>query len=198
MTRSFIRAAIAQGVFRPGERIDPVLIGSTLGVSRMPIRVSLRLLEGEGLLTFHPYKGAIVAPMGVREVGEIYELRVLLESHLLENAMRELDARVLDGLNAIAADAESTDDRRLRLDRCDDFYRTLYAHAGRPRALARVTQLRRIVGRHLQVQCVEDRPVHLGLLPLLEAGDRPAARDWLSTHLTQVAVRIQRVVGDEH
>lgn len=197
MTRTFIRAAITQGVFRPGERIDLALVGSTLGVSRMPIRVSLRLLEGEGLLTIHPYKGAVVAALGVREVEEIYELRVLLESYLLENAMSRLEPKTLDGLRAIAADAEGTSDLRLRLDRCNDFYTALYTRAGRPRALARVLHLRRTVGRHLQVQCVEDRPVHLGLLPLLEAGDPEGARAWLSAHLTGVSARLQKVVGDD-
>jgi DNA-binding GntR family transcriptional regulator len=197
MTQSFIRAAITQGLFRPGERIDLALVGSTLGVSRMPIRVSLRLLEGEGLLTIHPYRGAVVTALGVREIEGIYELRVLLESYLLENAMRGLDPPILDGLRAIAADAEDTDDPRRRLDRCHDFYTALYARADRPRALARVTHLRRTVGRHLQVQCVEDRPVHLGLLPLLEAGDPEGARAWLATHLTGVSSRLQKVVGND-
>ncbi len=48
MTESFIREAILQGVLRPGDRLQQDEIAAVLGVSRMPVRASLRQLEAEG------------------------------------------------------------------------------------------------------------------------------------------------------
>ena len=56
MTESFIRQAILRGVFRPGERVPQDEIAAALGVSRMPVRASLRPLEAEGLLDIRPQR----------------------------------------------------------------------------------------------------------------------------------------------
>ena len=42
MAQSFIREAIHQGIFPPGHRLNLDGIAATLGVSRMPVRASLR------------------------------------------------------------------------------------------------------------------------------------------------------------
>src|SRR4051812_28511643 len=71
MTESFIRQAILRGVFRPGERVPQDEIAAALGVSRMPVRASLRPLEAEGLLDIRPHRGAIVASLRREEITEL-------------------------------------------------------------------------------------------------------------------------------
>src|SRR3954463_2354238 len=91
MTQSFIREAIMQGVFRPGQRLNLDTIAESLGVSRMPVRARLRQLENDGLVQRHHCRGVTVSVLRADEIAEIYELRILLESYLLKLAIAALD-----------------------------------------------------------------------------------------------------------
>lgn len=194
MTQSFIREAIVQGAFPPGQRLNLDRIAATLGVSRMPVRAGLRQLESEGLLTIHPYRGATVSVLTAAEIAEIYELRILLESHLLELVITNLDDDALDALQSEMNDLKASDAHGSRVDKRQAFYETLYARANRPRALAQVNQLRSAVGRYLLLQRVEEGLVHEELLHFLRAQDVEGAKRWLSTHLSRVSVRLQELV----
>ncbi len=196
MTQSFIREAIIQGVFPPGQRLNLDAIAATLGVSRMPVRASLRQLESEGLLKIHAYRGATVSVLTPEEIAEVYELRVLLELYLLEHAMGNLDDELLDELQLIVNDLEASDELSVRLDKRRFFYETLYARAGRPRALAQVNQLRSAVGRYLLLQRVEPGPVHFELLDHLRARDIDAAKEWVSSHLQRVSATQEQIVRE--
>src|ERR1700754_1576784 len=136
MTRAFIREAITQGIFRPGQRLNLDTIAGSLGVSRMPVRASLRQLENEGLVEIHPYRGATVSVLRPDEIAEIYELRILLESHLLTLAIESVDDEFVQRLEAIVHDLEDAEELSERLDRRYQFYEVLYQRANRPRALA--------------------------------------------------------------
>lgn len=196
MTQSFIREAILQGAFPPGQRLNLDGIAATLGVSRMPVRASLRQLEGEGLLRIHPHRGATVSVLRAKEIAEIYELRVVLECYLLEHAIEHLNDEVLAALRETAEALEGTHDLAQRLDLRKRFYERLYALADRPRALAQAKHLRASVGRYLLLRRVDERGGHPGLLAHLEAGDLAAGRAWLRTHLMHISAELQQMVGD--
>ncbi|OAN37508.1 GntR family transcriptional regulator [Mycolicibacterium iranicum] len=78
MTQSFIREAIMQGTFAPGQRLNMDVIAESLGVSRTPVRTGRRQPEREGLVEINPRPGVIVSVLNTDEIAEIYELRVLL------------------------------------------------------------------------------------------------------------------------
>lgn len=69
-TQAFLREAISQGVFAPGERFSQDAIASALGVSRMPVRTSIKQLEKEGLLEAMS-RGVIVSVLTPAEAAEI-------------------------------------------------------------------------------------------------------------------------------
>lgn len=197
MTQSFIREAILQGAFPPGQRLNLDAIAATLGVSRMPVRASLRQLEGEGLLRIHPHRGATVSVLRAKEIAEIYELRILLECYLLERAMDNLDAPALDALQVTVDELESSDQLASRLEKRRAFYRALYERADRPRALSQVNNLRGSVGRYLLLQRVDEHPGHEALLKHLRNRDVEAAKSWLSAHLAHVSQNLQQLVSAE-
>ena len=196
MAQSFIREAIHQGVFPPGQRLNLDRIAATLGVSRMPIRASLRQLEGEGLLRVHAHRGATVAVLSPQEIAEIYELRILLEGYLLERALARLDDSVLAQLEGMVAELEaaSNEDLGLSLEKRRAFYQLLYEQADRPRALNQVNQLRGSVGRYLLLQRVVEHHGHEEFLGFLRARDTKLATEWLTHHLEQVSQRLQELV----
>ena len=81
-----LRRRILSGELAEGQGIRQEAIAQELGVSRLPVREALVLLEVQGLVTNVKYKGAVVASLSSDEIAEIYALRGLLESFLLENA----------------------------------------------------------------------------------------------------------------
>lgn len=194
MTQSFIREAIIQGAFPPGQRLNLDAIAATLGVSRMPVRASLRQLESEGLLKIHAYRGATVSVLGAKEIAEIYELRIVLESYLLEHAMDNIDDELLEKLRVIVDDLEASTELGDWLDKRSAFYQALYERADRPRALAQVNHLRGAVGRYLLLQRVGEHPVHEEFFEYLAGRDLDKAEAWLAAHLERVSARLQGMV----
>ncbi len=65
-----------------------VELSDRLGVSHIPVREALRRLEGEGLVVLRRGRAATVAPLSVRDLEEVLELRALVESDTLARAVR--------------------------------------------------------------------------------------------------------------
>ena len=95
--------AIAGGVLEPGQRLIETEIAAALGVSRMPLREALKLLEAQGILTVTPRRGAAIVPFDPGRVQQICEARLALERLALRDAAPILRAEpdataALDGL----------------------------------------------------------------------------------------------------
>ena len=74
-----LRDALRSGVLKPGDRIIEASIADQLSISRTPVRDAIRRLESEGLLDYEPRAGLIVTKLDRRAVGELYEMREVLE-----------------------------------------------------------------------------------------------------------------------
>lgn len=81
-----IRAAIAEGRFRPGVRLVEQRLAEEFEVSRTPVREAIRLLEAEGLVVTSPNRGAMVRELSLDDVRDSYELRARLESYAAARA----------------------------------------------------------------------------------------------------------------
>jgi DNA-binding GntR family transcriptional regulator len=75
---SAIAADIVAGRHAPGERLVEARLVAAYGVSHGPVRDALRVLQASGLVQIHPYRGAQVTTLSVREVQEIYQVRAAL------------------------------------------------------------------------------------------------------------------------
>ena len=69
-----VQKQIVSGELRPGERIAEAHITRELGVSRGPVRESMRLLSRRHLVELLPRKGARVSDFGVDDVNSLYDL----------------------------------------------------------------------------------------------------------------------------
>lgn len=196
MVESFVRQAILQGVYKPGERLNQDAIADLLGVSRMPVRASLHQLEAEGLVRIKSHRGATVSVLQRHEIAEIYELRVLIEGHLLKLAIARLSDEDLADLEVFAREVDDQSTMPGRVERRKDFYERLYTLADRPLALAMGRQLRDSVGRYLLMIRADELDPHAGLLVHLQARDQVAAKKWLTDHLLSVSRKIQAAVPD--
>src|SRR4051812_24021764 len=71
--------AVAAGTLAPGQRLVEAEIAAALGVSRMPLREALKLLEAQGILSVTPRRGSFVVPFDERRIGQICDARLALE-----------------------------------------------------------------------------------------------------------------------
>jgi DNA-binding GntR family transcriptional regulator len=84
-----IIAAVARGLILPGDRIVEQDIADALGISRVPVREALRLLESQGLVVSKPYKGMRLTPLTRARVDEVVEVRVALEKSAARRAVAQ-------------------------------------------------------------------------------------------------------------
>jgi DNA-binding GntR family transcriptional regulator len=75
-----LRAAILRGQLQPNTRLVEWSIATEFGVSRTPVRESLKRLAGEGLVAMDVARGLVVRGLNLREVEEIYEVLEMLEA----------------------------------------------------------------------------------------------------------------------
>ena len=80
--------AAAEGLILPGDRIIETELAQRLGVSRVPVREALRVLESQGIVINEPYKGIRLTPVTPERIDQLIEVRVALETTALTRAIR--------------------------------------------------------------------------------------------------------------
>jgi DNA-binding GntR family transcriptional regulator len=85
-----IRRQIMTGTIQPGDRIFARDLVGDFGVSHIPIREALRRLEAEGLVHSTPSRGIVAANVGLEELSEIWDLRRIVEGHVIRRAARKM------------------------------------------------------------------------------------------------------------
>jgi DNA-binding GntR family transcriptional regulator len=75
-----LRGGVMQGRYAPGQRLIEADLTRELGVSRGPLREAFRRLSAEGLLEIVPHRGALVRRLTLREMKELFQIRVGLET----------------------------------------------------------------------------------------------------------------------
>src|SRR6476469_8242790 len=88
-----LRRAILSGQVPPGSPIPVDEAADLFGVSRIPIRESLKTLIGEGLVDHQPRAGYTVARLTLAELSELYIVRGVLERAALTAAVAQADVQ---------------------------------------------------------------------------------------------------------
>lgn len=73
-----LKREIVKGIWAQNVRLEPARIGEDYGVSASPVRDSLNLLVGEGLIAFRPGEGYRTRVVTERDVGELLTLNLML------------------------------------------------------------------------------------------------------------------------
>ena len=147
-----LREAILDGTLRGGQPLRQEELASKFGLSRGPIREALRQLEGEGLIVFYPYRGAVVSPLSLAEVQEICEIRIALETAALRFALPQLSEEVLKRAEEILDEADQPTTGVAQWGEINwKFHATLYTPANRPRLLALIKAQHAQMDRYLRV-----------------------------------------------
>lgn len=82
-----LRERILSGELAEGETIRQESLAEEYDVSRMPVREALKRLNAEGLVQWANNRGGSVTKHSLREIGEIFDLRILIEVDLFHHAI---------------------------------------------------------------------------------------------------------------
>jgi len=194
MVAAGLRNAILRGVVEEGQALRQDDIAAQFGVSRSPVREALRQLEGEGLVTFHAHRGAVVAELSYEEVREGSEIRIALETLALRKAIpnqTEDDLRrAEEALDLIDGEADVTL-RWGELNRA--FHGALYAAAKRPRLLELIRIQHISFDRYLRVYLTvadygtKGQEEHRQILAACREHDVELAVELLTQHIDNVS-----------
>lgn len=102
-----LRLQIASGKLSPGQQVIQDTLAASLGVSRVPLREALKVLEGEGQVIYHPHRGYFVADLSVADLVEVYRIRSILEDEALRVGVPLLTNEDIEYLEDILVDVET-------------------------------------------------------------------------------------------
>ena len=85
-----VRQSIIDGRLKPGETVSISDLATDLGVSHSPVREALQRLSGQGLVELRPARTAVVAPLAMDDLEEIYRLCKLNEVDAVARACPDL------------------------------------------------------------------------------------------------------------
>lgn len=180
---NLIRQAIVQGRYGPGERIKISETAERFGVSAMPVREALRKLEGEGIVSITPNRGATVRPFDEKFIEDMYEVRSTLQIMILGRSIEALTLAKLKWLESLIAKhrlAVDADDIEGTLQTARVFHTALFEMGGN-REAERLFQRGwdTILALRLRFGYSRERLDHMGLefQQLVDALRRRDARD---------------------
>lgn len=114
--RDDLRQRIVTGALVPGQRIVERDIAQQLGVSRLPVREAIRMLEAEHVVEMIPRRGVVVRRLKKRDVEELFDAREALEVLAVQQAAQRATDAELRRLSRIAETgtkaARAGDDRK--------------------------------------------------------------------------------------
>ncbi|GGD88435.1 GntR family transcriptional regulator [Microbacterium murale] len=183
-----LRDDIVLGRRLPGSRLVERDIAAELNVSRLPVREAIRSLVGEGIVTTRPRSWATVRRFTRKDIEDLAEVRLTVETLLFVYAAQRHDAEGLQTLlellereerAAIAGEVHEA------MAMAEKFHEYMTVLAGNEMFMELgavfVTRLRWLFGRHedLMAEAVE----HRALYEAIQARDVELVRELVTRHL---------------
>ncbi len=201
-----LRRALVLGELAPGQRVKESVLAATLGVSRPTVREAVSQMVHEGSLVLVPHKGISVAKPSPRDLLEVAEIRVSLESLAAGQAAKRAESQRAAGLrDALQAhlqalrdgDPVASDLTHLELHRA-------VWEGSENQLLMRVWPL---VESHFRMAMTLDRAArddperdaeyHRRLVAVIEGGDEDAILEEVRDHIGRSADEVVRLLERE-
>jgi DNA-binding GntR family transcriptional regulator len=187
-----LRERILNGEFKEGDALIQETIAAEYDVSRMPVREAFKELEASGLITLKMHKGAVVTAIPVEQIGELFELRALLECRLLEAAVPLMTEASLDVSRGLLSELDEAYHKR-DIGRWGglnwEFHKSLYGPANMPQTMAIVQGINVQTDRYIRLQLlltddIEDAETeHHEIIRMCEAGETTKVVDYVRKHI---------------
>lgn len=133
--REEIRKKISYGKLAPGQRLIEQTLADEFGVSRIPVREALRMLETEGIVETIPRRGVVVKVFSREDLEHLYDVRTALEVQAFRLAAERAlpkDIRLLELLIQRVTKAMKKEDFSEVAQLNVEFHETVIRMAGNP------------------------------------------------------------------
>ncbi|NNN37822.1 GntR family transcriptional regulator [Streptomyces sp. S3(2020)] len=193
-----LRTSLVSGELMPGEVYSAPVLGDRFGVSATPVREAMQQLALEGAVEVVPNRGFRVVQRGARELGELAEVRALIEVPVMLRLARTVAVERWAELRPLAeatVRAASTGSRAAYAESDRAFHRAVLGLAGNDQLVQIADDLHRraqwpLVGAPAsrgRAELVADAAEHTALLDALIAGDVEVVRVLVAEHFTGAA-----------
>ncbi len=199
-----VRERILSGEMVEGEIIRQEALAEEYEVSRMPIREALKRLDAEGLVQLTNNRGASVTKHSLREIGEIFDLRILIEVDMFRRAIPKMTTADFTRCHKLLEEMDASYD-------ADDvakwgglnyaYHSALYGAAQRKltnELLQRVSvQSDRYVRMHLSVMQQREpaKDEHHKLLALAQEQDIEESASLLTSHILRTKEELLTMIA---
>lgn len=203
MIASDLRQRILSGELAEGEAIRQELLAQEYEVSRMPVREALKRLSAEGLVRWENNRGGTVVKHSLPEIGEIFDLRILIEVDLFRRAIPKMTAHDFETCARLLAkmdDAYDTADVSYWGIYNHEYHMALYAAADRRMSMEFLERLNlhsdRYVRIHLSVMKQREpaKEEHRKLLDLARQGDTQGGATLLAQHIARTRTELLAMI----
>ena len=122
-----LRQRIIRGEVLPGQAIRQEVLASELGVSRLPVREALVVLQSERLVDYTQHKGYIVAVLDETDLLQTHQLRETLEAIAIAQAVPNMTDETFAAMRANLELIRPDETRIERIERNRAFYFMLFS-----------------------------------------------------------------------
>lgn len=189
-----LKNAILNGDIRPGERLLQDELAKRFGISRMPVRDALRLLEADKLVVSVPNKGVTVADFGAEELQDTFFVRSILEREAVKLAVPRItreDIAVLEGLLAEMDQCLAEKDLSKLTKLNYAFHSAIYNGVPSRRLLDMIKNLWDNFPRYAMLSTLElasgSQEAHRAILAAIKKGDGEEASKVMENHILAAA-----------
>ena len=198
-----LRNAIVSGVLAPGERLVEDDIAGRFGVSRMPVREALSVLQIEGFVDIAPRRGATVATISPGEALQLFEVRGMLEGLAARLAARRSEPDDLQKLGEIIAAGQRavSEGRHDALPELHRRFHVALAEAGANRYLIELTaplpaKIDWIFSATVRSRASISWAEHADIFQVVQASDEALAEDLTRRHVEESATEYLKLIGE--
>lgn len=175
-----------------GDKINIDKLARDLGVSNIPIRESLFRLSSEGFVTAIPFKGMFVAEMNLKDIDEIFEIRIQLEELAIRKAVscipKERLHHILQELDSEEDLTAESGEENVVLKMNEGLHGTILTYAKNANLQQMVTPLIERIHRylnlyHYKIEMQAEKFEHETIIRALLEGDTEKAVEAMRLHL---------------
>ncbi len=197
-----IRQYILDGKLDEDARLTEEFLSTTLGISKSPIREALNRLETEGLIRIEPRRGAYLRDFSTKDIDDLYDLREALETHVVHTAQLspELIAELKQSVRRMRKFLKDNDKARY-IDEDMRFHASLATATGNGRLCKVLENVQNQIWlfrrKTYDLSSSTAADFHEAIIAALESGERAAAVQAMSEHITTVRRKLVESLRQE-
>jgi len=198
-----IRNRILSLQYQPGAKLSEAQLCAELGLGRSPIRTALGRLKEEGWVTVVPQSGTYVRTLTPKDIEDVIELRLLLETHVAGLAAQRMEPAALRSLKMALVllgpqVVRGSHPQYLELD--EKIHSAIYKAAGNELAAELLENLRDKVrwvfpSKATALQRRQALRELQGIVDALESRDPQAAAERMRAHIAGAAAFHQTITN---